>query len=473
MCGVAGIKFLESTRDAKEITLAMLLRLQHRGQDSAGITILNDNNEFETDKGFGLIQNAISGWSRLSASPHAIAHTRYTTTGVGGVGEIQPFVRGIPKLALAFNGNITNTNELTEKFQLQVESVSDLDVLQQTYIHLKATQDFESTIRTIFKEFVGAYAVVGLNDNGTLFAFRDPCGIRPLFMAKNSHFVAFASETSSLDVLKALSDNVEISEVPPGGWVRVKDDKFEQGCIHSPQQINQQRKFCMFEMIYFSSPQSEYRSDSVYRWRFRLGEVLAQEIKAKHPQPREYFDYVVPVPETSRTAALAVAENLAVPYREFLVKNPYVPRTFIMNEQRQRLKALSTKLALIGPEVKGKKILLVDDSVVRGNTSRVMADQLREAGVRSVSLASTCPPIRYGCFYGIDFPDQKELVANGRDEEKIAEEIGIKKLFYISQKGMQEALGGSDLCMACLDGKYPTKSESFAHFLAQRREHRT
>lgn len=472
MCGVVGIKFLED-KDAKDIAVAMLLRLQHRGQDSAGVTVLNQEKEFETDKGFGLIQNALQSWTRLPKSREAIAHTRYTTTGVGGIGEIQPFVRGIPKLALAFNGNITNTKELIEKFQVKVESVSDLDVLQQTYLQLKSSNDFESTIKTIFKEFVGAYAVVGLNDHGTMFAFRDPQGIRPLFMAKNSKFVAFASETSALEMLKALSDNVEITEINPGGWVRVKDDKFEQGTIYQPKEMAKQRKFCMFEMIYFSSPQSEYRSESVYRLRFRLGEVLAQEISNEIANPKVCFDYVVPVPETSRTAALAVAEKLGVPYREFLVKNPYVPRTFIMNEQRQRLKALSTKLSLIGPEVKAKRILLVDDSVVRGNTSRVMADQLRNAGVESVSLASTCPPIRYGCFYGIDFPDQKELVANERDIPQIAEEIGIQKLFYISQKGMQEALGGSDLCMACLDGNYPTKSDSFENFLEQRRTHRS
>ncbi len=182
---------------------------------------------------------------------------------------------------------------------------------------------------------------------------------------------------------------------------------------------------------------------------------------------------MVPVPETSRTAAIAVAETLDVPYREFLVKNPYVPRTFILNKQEERVKALKSKLSLIGPEIKGKRVLLVDDSVVRGNTSRLMSERLREAGAKSVSIASTCPPIRYGCYYGIDFPDPDELVASGRNLEEIAVNLKVDGLYYLSQAGLVKALRNEKLCMACLDGAYPTQDESFVSFLKSRREQRS
>jgi len=229
----------------------------------------------------------------------------------------------------------------------------------------------------------------------------------------------------------------------------------------------------MFESVYFSSPQSEMEHKSIFRLRFQMGEQLASQIQESlDGPPTNFFDYVVPVPETARVAATAVAERLTVPFREFLVKNPYVPRTFILATQSDRLKALKTKLSLIGPEIKGKKILLVDDSVVRGNTSRLMATQLKAAGATSVSLASTCPPIRHGCYYGIDFPDPEELVAANADVPAIAESLGVDRLYYLSIDGLKRALQTESLCMACLDGHYPTFDESFKEFLSQRRHDR-
>lgn len=473
MCGLVGLRNLGDKKSATELALHMLMRLQHRGQDGAGLTVLSPTGQFETARGLGLIQTALKDWQDLPASPVAVAHTRYATTGTGGVGEIQPFVRGLPRVALAHNGNIVNTAALIEKFQLKVETNSDLDVLQQVFLLKSAEGGFQKAVQTIFDEFNGSYAVVGIEEDGTLFGFRDPFGIRPLFLAQSEQTIAMASETCALTPLSPQS----IVEINPGEWVRVSSaGKVERGHLMSKMNRKNQERFCMFEVVYFSSPQSEVRQQSIYRLRFKLGQKLAQEILdtlSEDSSPKEHFDYVVPVPETSRTAAIAVAEALVIPYREYLVKNAYVPRTFILGKQTERIEALQAKLSLIGPEIRGQRILLVDDSVVRGNTSRLMAMRLREAGARSVTLASTCPPIRFGCYYGIDFPDPTELVATGRQVPEIAKALSVDGLFYLSQKGLQEALDTENLCMACLDGKYPTQGPAFERFLEDRRNQRS
>lgn len=469
MCGLVGLKRVKGAASVNELAVHMLARLQHRGQDGAGLTVLSDEGQFETARGLGLIATALHDWHTLAAGTTAVSHTRYATTGTGGVGEVQPFVKGSPRVALAHNGNIVNVAELAARYSLQLDTASDLDVLQQVFL-LKSKESFTAAVQTIFDEFNGSYAVVGIEKDGTLFGFRDPFGIRPLFLGQSADLVALASETSALSPL-----GLNIQEIKAGEWVRVTPAGIERGTLTSKINPAQQERFCMFEMVYFSSTQSEIKQQSVYRLRFRLGAQLAKEIRASLPEsdmPAKHFDYVVPVPETSRTAAIAVAEALQVPYREYLVKNPYVPRTFILGSQDLRLKALEAKLSLVGPEIKGQRILLVDDSVVRGNTSRLMAQRLREAGAKQVALASTCPPIRHGCFYGIDFPDPTELVAHERDVAGIAQSLGVDFLYYISQAGLKFALGTNSLCMACLDGDYPTQNASFARFLDDRRRQR-
>lgn len=472
MCGLVGVKRVGELADldpVAELSIHLLSRLQHRGQDGAGLTVLDLDGHFETARGLGLISTALKEWTSLQPGYTAVAHTRYATTGTGGVGELQPFVKGSPKVALAHNGNIVNTAELAEKFRLKLDTASDLDVLQQVFL-MKAEQSFTAAVQTIFDEFNGSYAVVGMEQNGTLFGFRDPFGIRPLYLGRSEDLVVLASETSALGLLQ-----LEVEEIQPGEWVRVTTNGIERGRLKSRRNPAQNERFCMFELVYFSSPQSEVAKKSVYRLRFQLGVQLAREILVSLPAgtpATDHFDFVVPVPETSRTAAIAVAETLKVPYREYLVKNPYVPRTFILGSQDLRLRALEAKLSLIGPEIKNQRILLVDDSVVRGNTSRLMAARLREAGAKSVSLATTCPPIRHGCFYGIDFPDPEELVATNRDVKGIAENLRVDSLHYITVEGLKAALGTEKLCLACLTGEYPTKDPSFDRFLADRRQQR-
>jgi len=469
MCGLVAVKTTDNT--ATELTLSMLLRLQHRGQDGAGISVLNGGNEFHDLRGMGLIQNALHDWTKLPASNVALAHTRYATTGLGTLQEIQPFVKKYPKFAIAHNGNLANTLELTEKYGLILQSTSDLDVLSQILIRewkkLPSIEGFESALEKIFADFIGAYAVIGALSNGDLFAFRDPFGIRPLFMAKTAETTTFASETSAF----ALLGKCEIEEIPRGSWVMVKGKEIIRGNVASPLNPQNLKRHCMFELVYFSSPHSEYSGKSMYTLRFNLGIELAKQIQSSDIATQ--YDYVVPVPDTSRAAAIAVAEHLQVPYREYLVKNAYVPRTFILSNNDKRLKALDMKFSLIGPEIGGKNILLVDDSVVRGNTSKRMITKLREAGAKRVGLASTCPPILYPCFYGIDFPDPTELVAHNRNLQEIADAIGVDDLFYLTQEGLKKALGTSDLCMACLDKNYPLMKEGvFESFTAQRKEDR-
>lgn len=469
MCGLVAVK--TSDKSANELALSMLLRLQHRGQDGAGISVLNGGGEFHDLRGLGLIQNALHDWPKLPHSSVALAHTRYATTGLGTLQEIQPFVKQYPRFAIAHNGNLANTQELTEKYDLILQSTSDLDVISQVLIKewkkLPSVEGFEAALKKIFNDFIGAYAVIGALSTGDLFAFRDPYGIRPLFLAKNGDTIALASETSAF----ALLGKCEVEEIPRGSWVMIKGNEIIRGKITSELNPTDQKRHCMFELVYFSSPHSEYSGKSMYTLRFNLGIELAKQIQ--NTVDVSAYDYVVPVPDTSRAAAIAVAEQLRVPYREYLVKNAYVPRTFILSNNDKRLKALDMKLSLIGPEIGGKNILLVDDSVVRGNTSRRMIMKLREAGAKRVGLASTCPPILYPCYYGIDFPDPTELVAHERTIPQIAESIGVDDLYYLSKEGLKHALGTSDLCMACLDNEYPLKREGvFETFTASRKEDR-
>lgn len=470
MCGVVGV-FTKNGTDAVELCASLIFRLQHRGQDGAGLVAYAGDGQYQVIKGRGLIQDALTEWTTLKPSKSALAHTRYATTGTGGVVEIQPFISGFPKIAMAHNGNISNVHEVRESFVGTLHTESDLELLQEEFLKTYGTSGFVPAVQHLMDIFEGGYAVVGILDNGDLYAFRDPFGIRPLYLAESDDIVAFASETGPLDIFR----DVVVSEVMPGEWVRFTNGKIERGLTVSQKNQTKQRRSCMFESVYFSSPQSAISGTSVYRQRFQLGRFLAKQISASWPSSHflnDDIDYVVPVPETSRVAATAVAEELGLPFREFLVKNPYVPRTFILSSQEKRLQALSQKLSLVGPELKGKRILLVDDSVVRGNTSRLMALRLREAGAKAVYLASTCPPIVSGCYYGIDFPDRSELIAADHTIEEVAQQLGVDGLFYLNLDGLHKALATDNLCTGCLTGTYPYSDVHHSRFVEERRKQR-
>lgn len=471
MCGVVGV-YTKQSRDAVECCASLIFRLQHRGQDGAGIVSFSDKGNFEVLKGRGLVQEAVADWTKLTPSFSALAHTRYATTGIGGVVELQPFVSGAPKIAMAHNGNISNAHEIKENFVGDLKTESDLELLQEEFLLVYSkTRNFKESVTEIMNQFEGGFAVVGILENGDLFGFRDPFGIRPLYLAESDELIAFASETGPLELFK----NVKVTEVMPGEWVRIREGSLERGFVDSVKNPQKHKRSCMFESVYFSSPQSSIDGMSVYRQRFQLGRFLAKQISSTWQSSHfisEDIDYVVPVPETSRVAATAVAEELRLPFREFLIKNPYVPRTFILSSQEKRLQALGQKMSLVGPELRGKRILLVDDSVVRGNTSRLMALRLREAGAKAVYLASTCPPIVSGCYYGIDFPDQSELIAHDQSIDQVAKLIGVDGLYYLNLDGLKKALGTENLCTGCLTGVYPYSDVHHSKFVEERRKQR-
>jgi len=474
VCGIVGLKLRDSRADARALAIGALQRLQHRGQDGAGLTVATGSQQLETLRGLGPIPAALHNLATLTPGSAALAHTRYATTGTGCVGELQPFVQGTPRLALAHNGNIVNTAELSRKYGMDLWSASDLEVLLQLYLRHR-NQGFVHALQAVVNEANGSYALVGLEDQGSLWGLRDPFGLRPLFFAHNESVAIFASETVAFQGFEGL----EIRELSPGEWVRVYPNpegslQIEEGILRSERNPRREKKFCMFEQVYFSSPVSEFQGHAVFTTRFRLGEALAQEIltELKRLSAEDVFDYVVPVPDTARSAAIAVAESLKVPYREYLVKNPSVQRTFILPDQAERTAMLKQKWSLVGPELKGKRILLVDDSVVRGNTCLQMAKQLQSVGARQVSLASTCPPIRFGCFYGIDFPDSSELIASGRSRGDIVQALGLHQIYFLTPDSLKRALGSDRLCMACLDSQYPTQDASFDEFLIARRAQR-
>jgi len=470
MCGVVGVHTKKGT-DAVDLCAALLFRLQHRGQDGAGLVAYAGEGTYQVVKGRGLITDALQEWTTLKPSKSALAHTRYATTGTGGIVELQPFVSGFPKIAMAHNGNISNVHEVRENFEGTLQTESDLELLQEEFLKTYGTEGFVAAVQKLMDTFEGGFAVVGILDNGDLYAFRDPFGIRPLYLAESDEVVAFGSETGALDLLR----DVKVSEILPGEWVRYSDGKLERGMTVSKKNPESKRRSCMFESVYFSSPQSAIQGTSVYRQRFQLGRYLAKQISSDWTSGsfiNDEIDFVVPVPETSRIAATAVAEELGIPFREFLIKNPYVPRTFILSSQEKRLQALSQKLSLVGPELRDKRILLVDDSVVRGNTSRLMTQRLREAGAKAVYLASTCPPIVSGCYYGIDFPDRSELIAADHSIPEVAQQLGVDGLFYLSLAGLKKALATENLCTGCLTGEYPYSDLHHSRFVEERRKQR-
>jgi amidophosphoribosyltransferase len=456
-----------ASQSASRDVYAGLLALQHRGQDAAGILSFNSpEKRFHLVRGAGLVSQTFDRSAMDSLTGEAaIGHTRYSTVGLTEDRDIQPAIMPQPfGIGMAHNGNLSNYKALADRIRESqnryLQTGNDLEVLQ----CLLAEGLFSSTARDktpgrfvfddlrravelVFDVARGGYAVVGIIADKGMYAFRDPNGIRPLVLgrrdADGSH--AVASETAALNI----TGHRLVRHLEPGELVFIGND----GAFHSAQTKVARRAPCMFEWVYFASAESDVEGHSVYGARLELGRALARIIQRHHPA--EDIDMVVPVPDTSRTAAIALAETLKVPYRDVLIKNRYVFRSFILNTQEERERALKIKLAPVASEIAGKSVLLVDDSIVRGTTARRLVGLVRAAGAKKVYMASTCPPVRHPCFYGIDFPDAKGLVAHARDESQIAEEVGVDGLFYLDMKGLREAIGLPWLCSACLDGDYP------------------
>ncbi len=467
MCGFIGVYGPEGVDVAPEIYEG-LLSIQHRGQDAAGITTFTDI--FHLKKGGGLVRDVFSAadMGRLRGNL-GVGHVRYPTVGAGSTDDAQPFHVNFPiGVAMAHNGNVTNFMALrqSEAANCGTRLNSSCDVEMILFVFTRALTEglrpgqlvtAEAVFRAVeavYSQVQGAYSVVAALPDVGMVAFRDPHGIKPAVFGEKEvdgeSWFAFASETVVLDVAGYES----YSDINAGEVIFIDTERK----VHRRQVGAKPHHPCIFELVYFARPDSMIDQVSVYKTRGRFGEALAQQWKdSGAPTP----DVVIPIPDSSRDAALAMASAMGLPYREGLVKNRYIGRTFIMANQKERTTSLKRKLNTIPLEFKGKDVLLVDDSVVRGNTSRQIVRMAREAGARKVYMGITSPPLVAPCPYGIDMASKTEFVASGRTPEEIAGVLGADFLLYLDRDLMNKAaLAGNPkmkhFCNACFTGEYPT-----------------
>jgi amidophosphoribosyltransferase len=495
MCGIVGIIGPEEA--AKEVFLG-LFTLQHRGQDAAGILSYAEGEGpgFHLHKDNGLVE-AVFNEEIVNRLPGrmAIGHTRYSTVGKSdNKHDIQPLVLNYPYgIGMAHNGNLVNYYELVQKLRHERQRMpltnNDLEVIENLLADalLKVTggtagkltfPQLEAAVSSVMSETVGGYSVVTMIAGQGLLAFRDPKGIRPLILGRRETMVKEAN--GSLVKKPAYCVTSELILLDFLGYERVGDLKagemifvdMEGRLERKVLPLAQEATPCMFEWVYFAGAESVLEGKPVYTARLQLGKGLAHKVRQHMEKGEMQPDLVVPVPETSRIAAIALAEELGLPYREVLIKNRYIQRSFILNTPEKRAKAVDLKLNPVRSEIAGKKVLLVDDSIVRGTTSKRLVDLVRRAGAKEVYFVSTCSPIRHPCYYGIDFPSPEELIATGRDESQIAEALNADRVIYLDQNSIREAIGLKSLCMACLDGKYPTDVSAGIAFREKRKGER-
>ena len=437
MCGILGVV---AKNPVNQLLYDGLLVLQHRGQDAAGI-VTAEGATFHMHKGGGMVRDVFRTRNMRALVGHAgIAHTRYPTAGSAwSAAESQPFYVNSPfGIVLGHNGNLTNTEQLKNDLFRQdlrhVNTNSDSEVLLNVLAHelQEGATNYKLDPATIFgavsgvhRRCRGAYAVVAMIAGYGLLAFRDPYGIRPLVFGRaetdRGYNYQVASESVALDTL-----GFELMrDVAPGEAIFIDLD----GNFYSRQCAqNTSLNPCIFEFVYLARPDSVIDGISVYETRLRMGESLADKIKRHYGHLD--IDVVIPIPDSSRPSAMQLANRLNLPYREGFIKNRYIGRTFIMPGQGIRRKSVRQKLNAIGMEFKGKNVLLVDDSIVRGHTSSEIVQMAREAGARKVFFASAAPPVRFPNVYGIDMPTREELIANGRSEAEVAREVGCDELIY-------------------------------------------
>ncbi len=468
MCGILGVV---ATSPVNQLLYDGLQVLQHRGQDAAGIAT-SEGGRFLMHKGSGLVRDVFRTRNMRNLTGNwGIGHVRYPTAGSAyNAAEAQPFYVNSPfGLLLAHNGNLTNSEELKREMFLadlrHINTNSDSEVLLNVLAHelQHATNGLKLDEEAVFRAVAGvhrrcrgAYAAVVMIAGYGLLAFRDPYGIRPLVVGRNdtaegSEWMV-ASESVAVDVLgfKLLRD------VAPGEAILVdtagnfRSRQCAERTVEAP---------CMFEFVYLARPDSIIDGVSVYESRVKMGEFLAD--KLKRTLPHAAIDVVIPIPDSSRPSAMEMAHKLGLPYREGFVKNRYIGRTFIMPGQATRKKSVRQKLNTIPQEFRGKNVLLVDDSIVRGTTSKEIVNMAREAGAAKVYLASAAPPVRYANVYGIDMPTRGELIASDRDEAQICAEIGADGLIYQDLDDLKAAVRAVNPAISffetsCFDGQYVT-----------------
>jgi amidophosphoribosyltransferase len=464
MCGIVGIV---SNAPVNQLIYDALLLLQHRGQDAAGI-VTQQERKFFMHKAKGMVKDVFRTRDMRSLPGNCgLGQVRYPTAGNAfSEEEAQPFYVNAPfGIVLVHNGNLTNAHALkSELFSTDhrhINTESDSEVLLNVLAHeIERTtrgsslqpQDLFTAVRNVHRRVKGSYAVIALIAGHGVLAFRDPYGIRPLCMGRSEGNVVLASESVALE---GTSHQFE-RDIQPGEavFIDLQGNVQAQQCADTPT-LNP----CIFEFVYLARPDSVMDGISVYQARLNLGESLAKRVISTVP-PNE-IDVVIPIPESSRPSAAQLAHLLGLPYREGFVKNRYVGRTFIMPGQAVRKKSVRQKLNVIASEFKGRNVLLVDDSIVRGTTSKEIVQMARDAGARKVYLASAAPPVRYPNVYGIDMPTSTELVAHNRTVEQIREIIGCDALIYQDVDGMKKAVGSLSTKLAgfdasCFDGVYVT-----------------
>lgn len=444
-CGVFALYAPEM--DVARLTFFALFALQHRGQESAGIAV-TDGARLIVHKDMGLVSQVFEE-ETLQTLPGrlAIGHVRYSTTGASEMRNAQPFARTRDGsfIALAHNGNLVNTDELRAQLLSNghvFESTSDTEVIA-ALLAEHPSRDVRLALRDVIPRLRGAFSAV-LMTKDEVIGFRDPYGIRPLVLGRLDNRYCLSSETSGLDILGAQL----VRELEPGQLCVIDEEGY-----HIDQVVDRKRSaLCVFEFIYFARPDSVMKGQTLYAARVRMGEELASESPVD-------ADLISPVPDTGISAAAGYAARSGVPYGEALIKNRYIARTFINPEDRVRKLGIRVKFNPLTSAIRGKRLIMVDDSIVRGNTTRALVRVLFEAGAKEVHLRITSPPILFPCFYGIDMADQDEFIAFGKSIEEISRELGATSVAYLSLDGLMRATGVGDekssFCAACFTGNYP------------------
>ncbi|MBF0490458.1 MAG: amidophosphoribosyltransferase [Candidatus Omnitrophica bacterium] len=443
MCGIVGVSH---HKQAAQMAFLGLYALQHRGEEAAGI-VSYDGKDTHVLKKAGLAVDEFeeADISRLKGHV-AIAHTRYSTTGSSHSKNIQPILVTHRKkpIAVAHNGNLTNTEELYTRLEND-GSIFQTSMDSEIFVHLLAKTpngNLSQWLVNVLEQVKGSYSIVLLVED-TLIGARDPHGFRPLCLGKLGDGYILASESCAFDLMKAEF----IREIAPGEVVVIKGNKIESAFM--PSAKSTKRASCIFENIYFARPDSQIFDDNVYQVRKRLGVQLAKEF------PVNKADFVMGIPDSGNYAALGYAQQLNLPFEIGMIRNHYIGRTFIQPSQFLREFRVRVKLNPIRELIKGKVVVVVEDSIVRGTTSKNRIDEIREAGAKEIHMRISCPPIISPCFYGIDFPSTKELIAHNKTVQEIADFIKVDSLGYLSLEGMTSVMKDNGFCTACFTGHYP------------------
>ena len=441
-CGLFGV--WAPGDDVARLTYFGLFAQQHRGQESAGIAV-SDAHNILVYKDLGLVSQVFNEATLTTLHGDlAIGHTRYSTTGSTTWDNAQPVFKndGAHSLALGHNGNLVNTHELARRVGTPGGATTDSDlVTTMLAAEMAVTGGLETAAMRVLPELEGAFCFV-MMDERSVYAARDPHGVRPMSIGRLPNGFVVASETCALDIVGAMF----LRDVEPGELIRIDD----RG-LHSVRFAESPRKaLCVFEYVYLARPDSRLRERSVHEARREMGRIMARETPVE-------ADLVIAVPTTGHSAAQGYSEVTGIPYGDGLYKNQYVGRTFIQPSQTLRDRGVKLKLNPLPDSIRGKRLVVVDDSIVRGTTTKQIVAALREAGATEVHIRITCPPVKWPCFYGIDMPTRQELIGADLSVEEIRAYVGADSLGYLSQAGMIEATGqpASEFCAACFDGDYP------------------